>query len=214
MSRFIPCYLPEREVFHVDPNAEDDEDEWLEALGTQLKLLLQNAPKGHVKMSEPGVEWFVPWYMENERKVVLDVRLEPHRNRAPANALRVALLLAVSNGEKSISKGRITQAVRILNWIAPTMWAMYGFTDEMSSGVSRGEKIVVATLAKGTESTLLHCELTKGCMNRLGGLKEMKEVVWGLVEKGIVEPIYKTGQVPSGWPPRGWRLRKVEGVKE
>jgi len=209
MSRFVPCYLPDREVYHVDPNAEEDDEAMFTRLSMRLNLIIKNAPKGHVKLTPKGAEWFVKWYMENERKEVFDARMEPHRNRAPANALRLALLLAISCGERIISQERIKQAVNILEWIAPTVWAMYGFTDEMGSGVGRGEKVIIATLKKGKEHTLLHSELMQGCLSRFNGLRDMKEVVWGLVEKGVVEPLYKEGQMPSSWPPRGWRLRKV-----
>jgi len=214
MSRFVPCYLPEREVFHVDPNAEGDNGEALTRLAMKMRLLIKSAPKKHVKMSVEGAEWFKKWYMENERRVVIDARMEPHRNRAPANALRMALLLAVSNGEGEISKDRIQQAIAILEWIAPTVWAMYGFTDEMGSGVSRGEKLVCTVIGEQLEGEMLHQDLMLRVLSRFKDKKDMIMCMEGLEEKGILRRELRRNQPRASWPPLGWKLVNREKEKE
>lgn len=207
MSRFLPCYIPHREIFHVDPNAEGDDEIAFTNLAVDLAEIKRCSPKCHIKMTDEGVRWFSKWYEDNEKKLVEDERMDPHRNRAPASVIRLAILLAVSNGEGVISKDRVEQAVEILNWIAPTIWAMYGFTDEQSSGVSRGEKSIILKLQSCMEGTITHTDLMRSCLSRFKrGRNELKMCMEGLEEKGLVVRIPKKGGLTKHWPPAGWRL--------
>lgn len=217
MSRFIPCYLDSREVTHVDPNADDSDDEAFAKLARELLLLLKNAPKGHVKMTPDAAKFFVDWYAGNEKKEVLDARMEPHRNRAPANVVRMAMLLSLAAGESTITLGKLKSAIALLDWMAPTVWAMYGFTDQAKTKVSKGENVIITSLMRHGElidgkREFRHSEMMRRCLSRFEGKKALQEIIWGLVEKDLVGVKYKPGQHPGSWPPYSWFLNKTEEV--
>jgi hypothetical protein len=206
MSRIMCCYLPDREIFEVDLNAGEKNESYLNSLSCELRDILNSFPHGHIKATKEGAEWFKNWYIENEMKLVEDERLKPHRARAPATAVRLAILLAASCGEEILTKELLEQAIAINDWFIPTMWAMYGYTDEMSSGVGKLEKLVINKLKGQLEGTMLHHELLGQLRSRFKSKGQFVEVMENLVEMQIVEKLYKGG-IEKDWPPLGWTLK-------
>jgi hypothetical protein len=211
MSRFLTCYLPDRELIHTDPNAEGDDDKVFSELASGLNDIRASMPKGHLKLTPDAASWWRAWYDKNERVEVIDPRMDPHRNRAPANALRVATLLTITTGGGIIDKPTIEQAVQIVEWYMPTIWAMYGYTDTMGSAVGRLERRVVWELQRAG-GEMLHRDLMIKVSSFVGRGGDSKAGLMMMVEKGIIEMIQKVGMPASWYPPSlGWRLVRDEG---
>jgi hypothetical protein len=202
MSRFLVVCLDDREVYHVDIQAEDTGDSMLDELAKQLSYC-RGVLKGHVKGDNTAQKWMEEWYYENETAAVEDERLLPHRNRKPANLLRLAMVLAASAGTAELSRTRLEQSLAIINWMEPTLVKLYGLTDAGKSVVARGEGRVLTLL--GTVNELDHSVLVRRCASYFkGGTKELRGCLEGLLEKGLVEAVYREVHT-RGWPPKLWR---------
>ena len=202
MSRFLVCCLDRRDVYSINIQADD-----CAAQATMLALSkeLQGCSKvmeGHLRGETEAQRWIEKWYIENETRVVEDERHEAHRNRKPANVLRLAIILAAAAFEPTLNKRRLEQALAILDWMEPTLTRLYGLTDETASSISKGEKRILMKLA--TEGEITHSDLLRACGSYFkGGTKEMRYCLEGLVEKRLVIPKYK---VPRLWPPSSWSI--------
>jgi len=203
LSRFIVCCLNKRDINHIDIQADDKAaDEVTSKLATGLPRI-SGQFKGHVKGTDDAQEWITSWYLSNEAKVLEDERLSPHRNRKPANLLRLAIILAAAAEEPILSKQRLEEALAIIDWIEPTMHLLYGLAS-VSTQWSKGEKRVLQLLSKeGGE--MVHTDLAnRACSYFKGYTKELRYALDGMVEKGLVEAVYRNGV--RSWPPLGWKL--------
>lgn len=211
MSRFLVCCLSDRDVHHIDIQA-DDQD----ALGVISKLAKQLADlkglmTGHIVGTDDAQRWVEPWYLDNESKNIEDGRLAPHRNRKPANLLRLAMILQASRGESVLTKEALENSLAVLDWFEPTLVRLYGITEEITSHLAKGEKRIINKLSSVQGNELLHAELAQNCASYFyHGTREMKACLEGLCEKGLVEPVYLHNR-PRKWPPLGWRLKTKDG---
>lgn len=205
MSRFIVCCMEERTVHHIDIRADDEASREVQDKLTQ-SLLDMPIPKGHMKGTKEAQEWIVPWYEENEQREVKDPRLAPHRNRKPANLLRLAMILAATSGEGVVTKEMLEHALALLNWFEPTLLKLYGMTDDVVDGMNKGERRVVEILAPGE---VKHSVLMRKCGSYFkGGVLEFRRCMEGLTEKRLVQPVFNG--VARAWPPLSWRLCKED----
>ena len=209
MSRLTVCYLPGREVIYIDPNAEDDGGEFFVSMATEMCQLLAHTPPGHMKFTRDAVDVLLPWYQENERRLIADERLNPHRNRLPANVIRLAIILSVSCGERVISRARFEQAVKLLEWFAPTVWAMYGYTDAAANDVNRRERRVVQTLIDNG-GKMKHAAFARATLGAFGCRRTWQDCLAGLEEKGLVRRWQRPGQPAGVWPPGEWEVVDVQ----
>lgn len=205
MSRFLVCCLEERDVYHIDATSDDSDDKVINKLATSL-MPCRTILRGHIPLDKNGQEWLNEWYLSNETKLVEDDRLGPHRNRKPSNLIRIALIHCAAAGMATLTRDRLEQALKVLDWMEPTLVKLYGMTEEMSSYMSRGERrIIRKIMAEGGE--ILHSPLLRSCGAYFkGGVRDMRKCIEGMLEKGLIEPVYKPGAAVR-WPPMGWRLR-------
>jgi len=110
-SRFIICYLKDRDVMYVDTQTQVDTGKIFADLALQFIEVVGKFPRGFHALDDEGAKWFREWYLKNETREVEDDRLDAHRNRKPANVLRFALLLSCAAGEDKISLQRLQQAL-------------------------------------------------------------------------------------------------------
>lgn len=211
MSRFLVCCLDEREIFHIDINAEDEKDAgMMEKLAEELREV-EKCRVGRVRGTKEAQQWIVQWYMENETEAIVDDRLLPHRNRKPANLLRLAMILGASCGEMVLTKDRLEQTLAILDWFEPTLAHLYGITEEVSSRMARGEKRVTRKLAGAGKKGMTHAQLARACLSYFNnGAREMRHCLEGLLEKGLVAAHYKIDidRERKRYPPHKWTLAK------
>jgi hypothetical protein len=214
MSRFLVCCLSDREIYHIDIQADDaTSDEVLDNLAGELKQV-GRVLKGHVRGTNSAQRWIEEWYMENERAVVSDERFLPHRNRKPASLLRVAMILCAAAGTATLGKEKLEEALAILDWIEPTLLELFGTTDAMIGSMNKGEKRILGCLGGNRGGALLHSQLSRACASYFkGGTREMKWCLEGLIEKGRVVPLYK-GEHVKKWPPRAWQITTPEEIQE
>lgn len=205
MSRFLVCCLDEREVHHIDIQADDQAGvELLDALANDLAAI-HDCMKGHIKGTDEAQDWIAEWYQENEMTLDSDTRMAPHRNRKPANLLRLAMILSAAAHECELGPMRLQQALDILNYMEPTLIKLYGMAERVISAMDRGEKRILAKLGDAKEHELPHSQLTRSCAPYFrGGTKEMRACLEGMIEKGLVTPKYKSSV--KVWPPRSWHL--------
>lgn len=205
MSRLMICYLPNKEVSYVDLNAEGDEDARLSHLATELAYLGKSSPRGHIRATNEANKEMQKWYRSNERLSEVDERLDPHKSREPSNVVRLAMLMAIANKEDVISKNRLEQAINIVDWFRPTVGNMYGNADMLSNSTRKGEDRVIRKLIR-SNGECMHREFLQGIYGGFRGMKDIKNCLYGLKERGIVEVITHKGQSENVWPPKGWRL--------
>jgi len=207
MSRFMPVYMPDREVIHVDIGAGRhglrDGSVWSE-FAMEMQKLVNFLPRGYMEPLGEAEEWFNNWYHDNENKVVDDDRMDPHRNRAPANVLRLAMILAVSNGEKKITKERCIQAEELHKRMEASTWQMYGYTDNKTRGVDSVRKRIYNVLSKGVP--MAHAEFLKKVLSYAKSMDKLKSVIGEMMEMGEMTMINKAGQKPGDYPPAFWQL--------
>lgn len=211
MSRFVVCCLNKRDVFNIDIQADDVAAEAMLAKVTRELVPLNRVLLGHIKGDNEAQAWIKEWYLHNETMDVAE-RLGPHRNRKPANLLRLALILAASAHETALTKRRLEQALMILDWLEPTLLLLYGMEDDRVP-VGKGEMRVLHVLARhGGE--LQHAHLMRQVSSYFKGYsKEARLALEGMSEKGLISPIYKNGV--RGWPPSAWRVElEVSGARE
>jgi len=211
MSRFIPCYLEQREVFHVNPNPDPAELESdrvkKKLLAAGLKELIANFPKGSIFMTPEAAGDFVTWYDESERQIPLDERLRPSATRKPAHILRLALVLAAAKGEGEICAERLEQAIKLMDWYMATLWHMYGYNEDFVNQVKKLDvKVVEALRKRGNEA--LHGELMRACYKYFGDKRKMQAHMEAMEEQQIVTRINRPGYPLDykAWPPRAWKL--------
>lgn len=204
MSRFIVCCLDDREVYHIDIQSDDINGNALAKLASELDRL-RSCGSGYVRGTDDAQKWIEGWYDVNEKAPVDDDRVLPHRNRKPANLLRMALILARSQAELSLTKAHLENSLAILDWMEPTLIKLYGMTEEVANVMMGGERRILAKLRVAPEGTLTHTLLSRSCASYFrGGTQEMRRCLDGLIEKGLVEPVYKSGI--RCWPPKDWKL--------
>ena len=208
MSRFIVCCLDERDRYHIDIQADDETGAGiLSNLGQRLGEL-RGVLQGHIRGTNDAAEWINAWYMENETAVLTDDRLGPHRNRKPANLLRLALILGAAGRSPHLTADRLQQALGILNYMEPTLMKLYGLTDEVVSRMDRGEKKIINKFGLTQDQEVLHRELAQTCAPFFDrGMRDMRVCLEGMVEKGIIAPVFRNTTI---WPPRAWRLTNVQ----
>ena len=206
MSRFFVCYLAGRDVYHIDLQANGDYEEDWAALAAHAKMLVDEMPQGQVPVSDEANKWMQKWYEPNQRKAPMDVRLAPHHARRPANMLRMAMILMCSDGARVMEVRHLEQALALIEFVEPTIYTMYSHTDEMASYMSRGEAGVLAELAmRGGE--VEHKELCRLVSKHFqGGMREVREALFGLKEKGMVISKAKPFSHENAWPPQSWAL--------
>lgn len=203
MSRFLVCCLDDREVYHVDLQADDKGDAMVDSLASSLRPV-RDVLKGHIRGTDGAQKWMAEWYHENETRDVEDERMAPHRNRKPANLVRLAMLLGASAGVAEMDQRRLEQALKILDWIEPTLVKLYGLTEEVVNVMAGGEKRIITKLAAGG-GTLQHSSLVRSSASYFkGGVQEMRRCLDGMLEKGILEAHYRNGV--KMWPPVAWKI--------
>ncbi len=209
MSRFLVCCLDEREIFNIDILAEDEKIMTvMDNLGASLRTVGKWA-KGRVNGTPEAQKWIETWYMENETGDVPDERMLPHRNRKPANLLRLSMILSAASGQDILTRDMLENTLAIIDWFEPTLMKLYGITDTVTSTLARGEKRVLTKLARTPGNVLDHTELARGCSAYFkGGVREMRSCLDGLREKGLVVAEYKNGMMR--WPPKTWRLHNIK----
>lgn len=209
MSRFLVCCLDERDIFNIDILADDEKIvTTMDSLGTSL-IEVGKWAKGRVKGTKEAQAWISRWYMENETATVIDDRMLPHRNRKPANLLRLAMIMCAASGEERLTRDMLETSLAILDWFEPTLAKLYGITDVVASSLAKGEKRILAQLSRAQENILDHATLARACSVYFkGGTKEMRSCLDGLREKGMVLPEYKNGI--TKWPPSSWRLYNIK----
>jgi hypothetical protein len=209
MSRFIVCCLERRDVYSINIQAEDDGD--LADEHTELARELKGASEvisGYVRGDNDAAAWIKPWYIENETKLIDDERNEPHRNRKPANLLRMALLLAASSFEPVLTRARLENALAILDWMEPTLAKLYGLTTDVTNNMAKGEKRILTKLSS-SGGELTHSDLTRSVSSYFKNTREMRMCLEGLLEKGLVAAKYKHTRV--SWPPASWAIEGQSG---
>jgi len=217
MSRYLVCCLDDREVYHVDIDAEGDDDEVMTKLAGELRHVTEPPSMvGQVHSTKGAQAWFKDWYMRNEVRLMTDDRLEPHRNRAPANLLRVAVLLGVAQGREQLDEEILHAALKMLEWLEPTVWRLYATTDTLGGYVSKAEQRIISRLSGEAGMAMLHPQLARLASKWFpDGVRGVKMCLEGMEEKGMVERVMRegTGRV-VGWPPYGWRLVVEKGKGE
>jgi hypothetical protein len=205
MSRFIVCCLDDREIYNIDIQSDDEQSrEVITALTRDLSKCY-GVLEGHIKGTDEAQEWVEAWYLENEQYDVTDTRLAPHRNRKPANLLRIAMILGAAALDPVLTAERLEQALAILNYFEPTLVKLYGITEETVSTMDRGEKRIMHKLSAINGAELTHRDLARACSIYFrGGTREMRHCLEGMVEKGLVNAEYKGGI--RSWPPASWHL--------
>lgn len=203
MSRFIPCCLNDRTVYHIDIQADDVAGGMVDELAEGLKQV-RGVLRGHLRGTDAAQRWIDEWYVINESTKVEDERFLPHLNRKPANLLRVAMILCAAAGTGELSRTKLEEALEIINWIEPTLLELYGATDVLLNSMTKGERRILTYLTKHREA--LHSDLARACAPYFrGGTAEMRKCLMGLVEKCRVEAV---GSRRAGhtWPPKVWRI--------
>lgn len=208
MSRFIVCCLDERDRYHIDIQADDESGIGiLNDLGKELGEL-REVLYGHIRGTDGAARWMNDWYHKNETALLEDSRLAPHRNRKPSNLLRLALILCASARSTLLSTDVLQASLGILNYMEPTLIKLYGITDEIVSRMALGEKKLIHKIATTSDQEVLHRELARTCAPFFDrGMRDMRICLEGMVEKGILTPVYKTA---STWPPFAWKLANVK----
>jgi hypothetical protein len=207
MSRFLVCCLDERETFHIDIQADDEHSgSALTSLANRLKPI-KDLHKGRMTGTNEAQKWIVKWYMENETELVEDDRLGPHRNRKPANLLRLAMILAVSSGETKLTKPVLERTLAILDWLEPTLVKLYGMTEEIASVTAKGETRVLSKIMANANQRISHAALARSCMSYFrGGAREFRNCLLGLQEKGLIT----AEGTATRWPPQYWAYTGTE----
>lgn len=205
MSRLLVCHLEERDTFHIDMNAEGDYRETLRVLAGELVGLVGRMPVGHIKGSAAANKWIKEFYPGNEAEIIEDSRMEPHRNRRPANLLRLGMIIACSEGRGEIDEGHVETAHGVLKYLEPTMHSMYAGTDNIAHDVGRAETKVLARL-RSCGGEMEHKEMVQFCGRHVkGGMRSIRDLLEGLCEKGLVKKVNKPFMGPNTWPPMGWQ---------
>jgi len=208
MSRFLVCCLDDRDVFNIDIQADDEASDDITPMVEKLHAL-GIKPLGKMLGTNDAQAWIKKWYMENETELVSDERMSPHRNRKPANLLRLAMILSVAGGGTKLTKEVLEGSLAILNWFEPTLVKLYGITEEVSSRLVRGEKRILTKLAVSKGNELRHSELARACLSYFrGGAREMRHCLSGLTEKSLIIPVNKSST--QRWPPYAWRLSNIK----
>lgn len=215
MSRFLVCCLQQRDVFDI--NIQADDAAATEATNKLIRGLIpiRKTLNGHVIGTNEAQMWIYRWYLANETAILPDERLGPHRNRKPANLLRIALILSAAAGrtEPVLQLDMLQAAAELLDWLEPTLHQLYGITEELSQSVSKTETRILKCITRGG-GALLHSDLVRSTLPYFkdsGGIRGLHDCLEGMIEKGLIEPKYKHGVVR--WPPQSWHLMPM-GVKE
>lgn len=208
MSRFIVCCLQQRDVFDINIQADDAAAN--EATNKLINGLIpiRDVLKGHIVGTNEAQTWIYKWYLNNETAILPDERLGPHRNRKPANLLRIALILSASQGRTKpvLDVDMLQSAADILTWLEPTLHQLYGITDELAESVSKVETRVLRCIAR-VGGEILHSELVRNTLpyfKDYGKVRGLHDCLEGMIEKGLIEPKYKYGV--TRWPPQSWHL--------
>jgi len=209
MSRFLVCCLDERDTFHIDIQADDSKsDAILHRLAGGLDPI-RNWNKGRMLGTDDAQSWIEKWYMLNETEAVSDDRMSPHRNRKPANLLRLAMILSAASDEERITRDVLESSLELLNWFEPTLARLYGITEEVVSYMGRGEKRIVTKLGSVNQNILPHSDLARSCLSYFrGGARDMRRCLEGLLEKGLIEAQYRNGT--HHYPPKTWKLNNIK----
>jgi hypothetical protein len=209
MSRFLVCCLEDREVYDIDIQADDKHGvDVIERLVQELEPV-SSVMSGHIVGTDDAQEWIKAWYMHNETEALADERFAPHRNRKPANLLRLAMILGASRGEGVLTCTLLKQAAALLDWMEPTLTKMYGLKSDTVTTMEKGERRILTKL-QGVDS-LPHSDLARACSSYFrGGTREMRRCLEGLVEKGLIQPIWRNGV--AHYPPKTWKANAMEDV--
>lgn len=206
-SRFLVCFLPERDTFHLDIEDQTDWGRVVGELAQELKALVEAMPEGQLIGGEGASGWLKSFYEENEHQEVEDPRMEAHRNRRPANLLRLALLLACSDGSTSIEVAHLEAARGIMNYIEPSISRMYEATDLWQHKVVKAEEKVVAKV-RSLGGAMGHRALVAFAMRQIEGGDHIaaRRLLEGLEEKGLIKRESGGFASPTYWPPKSWRV--------
>jgi hypothetical protein len=176
----------------------------MDTLAEELRAT-RDIMRGHIKGTDAANKWIKEWYIRNERAELPDTKLEPHRNRKPANLLRIAMILAAAAGTAELTRTRLEDALKILDYMEPTLIQLYGETSPIVSTMEPGERRIVSYMRVQTRD-IEHAALTRQCSAYFrGGAREMRHCLLGMVEKGLITPEYANGVI--SWPPRAWKYR-------
>jgi len=205
MSRFLVCCLQDRDTYHIDIMADDASGQgMIEKLADELRNV-RGIMQGHVKGTRDANDWIKDWYQKNEHEKLDDAKLEPHRNRKPANLLRMAMILSAAAGTAELSRARLEEALAIIDYMEPTLIQLYGDTVPIISTMEPGERRIVSYMRRHA-ANVEHAVLARQCASYFrGGAREMRHCLLGMVEKGLLIPQYKNG-IPN-WPPLKWQYR-------
>lgn len=208
MSRFIVCCLQDRDRFSIDIQADDSAGQgMMDTLADGLRAT-RGILRGHIKGTSAANDWIKEWYLKNESAELDDSKLEPHRNRKPANLLRMAMILGAAAGRAELTRTKLEEALRVLDYMEPTLIQLYGETSPILSTMEPGERRILNYL-RTQQTAVEHTLLARRCAPYFrGGAREMRHCLLGMVEKGIVTPEYTNGVI--SWPPRAWAFRKAQ----
>lgn len=215
MSRFIVCCIQQRDVFDINIQADDTAATEATNKLTKALIPIRDTLKGHIIGTNDAQAWIYKWYLANETAILPDERLGPHRNRKPANLLRIALILSAAQGRTKpiLDVDMLQSAADILTWLEPTLHQLYGITDELAHTVDKTETRILRCIAREGGETL-HSDLVRAALpyfKDLGQIRGLHSCLEGMMEKGLVTPKYKHGVVK--WPPQSWHLMPL-GIKE
>lgn len=207
MSRYLVCYLTDREVVHVDIDADGSYDDVLIKLGQELRAVTDALPAGKMRATPAAQRWFNEFYHANETREIADVRMEPHRNRKPANLMRVALILACSDGATGIEVGTLERAEALLAYLDPTLVAMWEHTDVAGNEVGRAEQRVVRVMRQ-RGGRIGHGAMMRELGKSVGAARSLRSVLEDMEQKGLIGRGCGVGEQRT-WPPSGWAVKDI-----
>jgi hypothetical protein len=168
------------------------------ALMERLRLMTQI--RGKVMMSSECRDWYISWYTSNQRTRHENKQFSGYYERKPDHAMRLAMLLNVSEGGNHLEMQRshLQHAVRILDWIEAWLPGTFDSLQESTQGAALGGLIKQLKSRQGGAG---HSELLRLNSKKMNALTFKQTIETG-VQAGLIIKDAKSGKyllTADGW---------------
>lgn len=158
--------------------------------------------RGEFKRTDEAFAWWDKWYKRLTDRVADNKHFAGYLARVPEQAWRIAMILAISEGQKSgelvIGVTHFQQAVKILEWVEHMLPNAF---DQMSENVAGQDQMSIIQMLKKNGGVMTHSELLRRNSRRMNK-DTFKKYMDTLRESSLVEYDYKVKQyylTPEGW---------------
>jgi hypothetical protein len=159
--------------------------------------------RGEFKRTEAAGKWWAQWYRHTTDRLSDNKHHAGYIARVPDQAWRLAMILAVSEGQGTgslmIDTCHFERAAKLLDWVEAFLPSTF---DQLSENALGNEQMSIVTQLKKSGGKMTHSELLRKNARRMNA-DIFKRYLTTLRDSGLVE--YDSAEKSYYLTPEGWK---------